>query len=130
MDIEVYFPGGSRVDARFGSHVVETDQEGTAPSPFELFLASLATCAGFYALAFCRARRIPTDGIRIVQRDRRDEHGTVQALDLFVIVPASFPEGQRAAIARAASACKVKKLIAAMPPIAIRTCVDAPCEAA
>jgi ribosomal protein S12 methylthiotransferase accessory factor len=130
MDIEVSFPGGSRVDARFGTHVVETDQGGSAPSPFELFLASLATCAGYYALAFCRTRRISMEGIRIVQRDRRDEQGIIQALDIVVVVPSSFPEAQRAAIARAASACKVKKTVAAMPSIVVRTCVDMPCEAA
>src|SRR5690242_6208835 len=55
-DIEVSFPGGKRVDARVGSFVVHTDQpadqggEGGAVSPFDLFLASLATCAGIYVL--------------------------------------------------------------------------------
>jgi putative redox protein len=73
MSIHVTFPGGKRVDADFGTQVVKTDQsrehggEGTAPEPFDLFLASLATCAGLYVLGFCNARGLSTDGIELTQ---------------------------------------------------------------
>lgn len=72
MEMTVSFPGGARVDAQFGSYTVQTDQpphaggEGSAPAPFSLFLASIATCAGVYVLGFCRQRGLPTEGIRIV----------------------------------------------------------------
>ena len=74
MDIVVTFPGGSRVDAQVGQHVVKTDQpargggDDSAPAPFSLFLASIATCAGIYVLGFCKQRDLPTDGITLVQR--------------------------------------------------------------
>src|SRR6185503_21252284 len=79
MDVRVSFPGGKTVAAAVGSHVVHTDQSvahgggGTGPEPFEVFLASLATCAGFYVLGFCQSRGIPTDGITLIQRHRFDE---------------------------------------------------------
>ena len=59
MDIELSFPGGKRVVAQVGAHRIETDQphelggKDAAPAPFDLFLASIATCAGIYALGFC-----------------------------------------------------------------------------
>ena len=79
MSIRISFPGGKRVDADLGSHVVRTDQSvthrgtGTAPEPFELFLASLTTCAGIYVLGFCQARGMPTDDIDLVQHHHFDD---------------------------------------------------------
>ncbi len=78
MEISIDFPGGTRVNAHFGSFTVATDQpvafggENSAPSPFELFLASLATCAGFYVLGFCKSRGISAEGIRLVQKLERN----------------------------------------------------------
>ncbi len=63
-EIRVTFPGGLRVDAEYKGRLIQTDQpvyqggEGTAPAPFDLFLASIATCSGFYVLAFCQNRGI------------------------------------------------------------------------
>ena len=71
MEIHVQSPGGLLVDARFGDFKISTDQPvadggtNTAPSPFDLFLASLATCAGYYVTAFCRERDLPTEGIAL-----------------------------------------------------------------
>ena len=71
MEMIIDFPGGARVDAHFGPYTVYTDQppqgggEGSAPTPFALFLASMGTCAGIYVLGFCKQRGLSTDGIRI-----------------------------------------------------------------
>ena len=54
MEMEIVFPGGARVDALMGPHTVVTNQDGTAPAPFGLFLASIGTCAGIYVLSFCQ----------------------------------------------------------------------------
>ena len=64
MEMIIDFPGGSRVDAHFGSFIVPTDQPPTssAPSPFATFLASIGTCAGIYVLGFCQQRGIPPTG--------------------------------------------------------------------
>lgn len=126
MSIEVTFPGGMRVDARVGGHVVHTDQpaaqggEDSAPGPFDLFLASLATCAGYYVLAFCRARSIPTEGIALSQEvDTDPESKLPTAVKLSLTLPESFPEKYRAAVLKAAEGCKVKKTIAAAPRVEI-----------
>jgi putative redox protein len=131
MDIVVSFPGGQRVDAVLGPFTVHTDQpivaggDASAPAPFDLFLTSLATCAGLYVVAFCRARAIPTEGISLVQHVEVDpETHLPRAIRQVVRLPASFPEKYRAAIARAAEGCKVKKAIASAPHIEVTAVVD------
>jgi ribosomal protein S12 methylthiotransferase accessory factor len=120
MNIEVSFPGGRRVDARIGPYVIATDQPpelggaASAPSPFELFLASIATCAGFYVLAFCQGRGIATEGITLRQCVELDpESHLPREVRVVLGLPPSFPDKYRAAIVRAAEGCKVKKTIAA-----------------
>lgn len=126
MEIRVLFPGGKRVDAQVGAHRVQTDQpengggENFAPAPFELFLASLATCAGYYVLAFCNARNIPTTGIEIVQHDTKDDSGHITTIELDVHLPDEFPEKYRIAVLRAAEGCKVKRLLLDPPSVGIR----------
>lgn len=122
MDILVTFPGGKRVDARLGDVVIRTDQppelggEGSAPAPFELFLASLATCAGIYALGFCQARELSTAGLSLTQRYELDPETKLPRLvRLELQLPDGFPEKYRAAIVRAVEGCKVKKTVAAPP---------------
>ena len=63
MELVIDFPGKSRVDAHFGKFTVATDQPpiASAPSPFDLFLSSIGTCAGIYVLGFCRQRNLPTE---------------------------------------------------------------------
>lgn len=116
MDMIIEFPGGAKVDATFGGFTVKTDQppmgggDGSAPSPFETFLASIGTCAGIYVLGFCRQRGLPTDGIRIIQRTRRDPMtGLVGQVDLEIQVPPSFPEKYHESLVRSANMCAVKK---------------------
>ena len=125
-DIEVSFPGGGRVDARVGSFVVHTDQPvehgggGDAVAPFDLFLASLATCAGFYVQAFCRARNIPIDGLGLRQSVVTDPVTHLPSrIQVELRLPASFPEKYRVAVVRAAEGCKVRKTMVALPAIEV-----------
>lgn len=131
MDIEVTFPGGRRVDARVGAHVVHTDQPpslggaGSAPSPFDLFLASIAACAGVYVVGFCEARGLSTDGIALRQRAVVDPTTHLPArIALELSLPATFPPTHVQAIVRAAESCKVKKTLAAMPVISVSATRD------
>jgi ribosomal protein S12 methylthiotransferase accessory factor len=130
MDIDVTFPGGKRVDARIGELVIRTDQsvahggQGSAPEPFALFLASLGTCAGLYVVGFCQARGIPTDDLRVTLRTTEDDKGHLVHVALEVHVPPGFPAQYRDAVARAASACKVKKTLANPPTFDVLTVVD------
>ena len=133
MDIRITFPGGKRVDAELGGRVIATDQStphgggGTAPEPFELFLASLGTCAGIYVLGFCQARGIPTEGIQVLQRNHFDETThTLARVELEIVLPETFPEKYRVAIMRAAEGCKVKKVLASPPQITVATKIETP----
>lgn len=126
MDIQVTFPGGKRVDAAFGAHRVQTDQpvagggEDAAPAPFDLFLASLATCAGIYVLGFCQARGIPTEGITLVQRSTNDpETKRLALVELEVGLPPGFPEKYRTAVLKAAEGCRVKKTLLDPPEVRV-----------
>jgi ribosomal protein S12 methylthiotransferase accessory factor len=130
MEMTVSFPGGARVDATFGPYTVQTDQpphaggQGSAPAPFSLFLASIATCAGIYVLGFCRQRGLSTEGIRIVQRAEADPRtGMVAKLGLDIEVPPTFPERYYDALVRAANQCAVKKHIETPPAFEVRTVV-------
>jgi putative redox protein len=116
MDMKIYFPGGKKVYAEYNGFTHRTDQpqaaggENTAPSPFELFLASLGTCAGFYVLSFCQGRGIDAGGIEIRQSMERDaKTHLISEVSIEVVLPAGFPEKYRAAVVQAAQACTVKK---------------------
>lgn len=129
--LRVSFPGGKRVDAEWGSRVIRTDQavdhggSGTAPEPFDLFLASLATCAGFYVLKFCQTRGIATDGIELVQHQRFDDRThRLTRVELTLRLPPSFPERYRPAIVEAAAACKVKKVLMDPPEVVVMARVE------
>lgn len=131
MEISVSFPRGKRVDAQVGDRVIRTDQSpahggaGSAPEPFDLFLASLATCAGAYVLGFCQARDIPTDGVHVLQRATFDDAGRALVdVALEVHLPATFPEKYRAAVALAANSCKVKKVLASPPRVGVKAVID------
>jgi ribosomal protein S12 methylthiotransferase accessory factor len=116
MDMVISFPGGLRVDADFGGQIVKTDQpsqgggDGSAPTPFITFLASIGTCAGIYVLGFLRQRGLPTEGVRLVQRMRSNPFtGLVESIDLDIQLPDSIPDKYHAAIIRSADLCAVKK---------------------
>jgi ribosomal protein S12 methylthiotransferase accessory factor len=121
-DIEISFPGGKRVDARVDGFVVHTDQpievggDNSEPSPYDLFLASLATCAGIMILTFCQARDLSTEGLRLNQVVTYDPATRLPTnIRLELLLPESFPEKYRAAVLRAAANCKVKRTIHAAP---------------
>lgn len=128
MEMKIDFPGGARVDAQFDGFTVRTDQppagggEGSAPSPFSLFLASLGTCAGIYVLGFCRQRGLNSEGIHIIQRMEKDPAtGMISKIGLEIQVPANFPEKYRPSLVRSAELCAVKKHIENPPNFEIFT---------
>ncbi len=132
MEMTIDFPGGARVAARFGEFTVQTDMppqsggDGSAPTPFQTFLASLGTCAGIYVLAFCRQRSLPVDGIRLIQHARINPATQLaDSISLDIQLPPDFPEAYRAAVIRAAEQCKVKKHFENPPEIEVKTSVAA-----
>jgi len=128
MELLIDFPGGARVDAHFGGFTVKTDQpasgggESSAPSPFEIFLSSIGTCAGIYVLGFCRQRGLSTEGIRIIQRTNRSPlTHLVDVIELEIQVPPDFPEKYYEALVRSADQCAVKKHLEQPPRFNVHT---------
>jgi ribosomal protein S12 methylthiotransferase accessory factor len=124
MQMIIDFPGGQKVDSHFGQFTIGTDQppSSSAPTPFELFLASVGTCAGIYVLGFCRQRSLPTEGIRIVQNNHPNKAtGMMDKIDLEIQVPPTFPILYYEALVKSAELCKVKKTLEHPPVFDVRT---------
>jgi ribosomal protein S12 methylthiotransferase accessory factor len=134
MNVDIRFPGGVAVEALFDGFTVRTDQPvtqgggGTAPSPFDLFLASLGTCAGFYALRFCQERKLGTAGLAVRLATERDtKTKRVARVRIEIDLPPGFPEKYVNAIVRAIDQCSVKRHILEPPVFEV---VAMPAEAA
>ncbi len=131
MSIKVTFPGNLKVDAEVNGFTVHTDQpiqgggDGTAPAPYDLFLSSLATCAGIYVLSFCRSRNLPTESISIEQDLEYDpiKH-KVSKISMAINVPKDFPEKYYDALIRSANMCAVKKTLQDPPEFDVFTQVQ------
>lgn len=130
MEMKITLEGKAKVNAAFNGMIVKTDQplpsgDGTAPSPFDLFLASLGTCAGIYVKMFCDKRGIPTDDIQIIQTitGYDTDKNLITNLKIDVQLPATFPEKYRDAVLSAADLCKVKRHLAQPPKIETITSV-------
>lgn len=130
--LTVEFPGGMRVDAKLKNFTIKNDQpvtsggEGSAPTPFELFLASIASCAGTYALSFCRNKGIDTKGMRLsMDVERSKETGMVSKVNIDLKLPEGFPEKYRSAIINSMNLCTVKKHMENPPQFELTTSSDA-----
>ncbi len=129
--MEVTFDGGKVITAHLNGNIIRTDQPvnsgggNTAPSPYELFLASIGTCAGIYVKMFCDQRNIPSDDIKIIQSVEFDSQTRLPAnIKLNIQLPADFPEKYKAAVINAAELCAVKKTINNPPKFEIITSVN------
>jgi ribosomal protein S12 methylthiotransferase accessory factor len=127
MDMEIRFPGGKKVKAFFDDYIVTTDQpvadggSGSAPSPFELFLASIGTCTGYYVLSFCQKNNIPTEKMKLIARFLRNPTThLVENIHIDIHVPRDFPEKYTNAVIKAAGACAVKRHLEQPPQIEIK----------
>ena len=126
MEMEIRFPGGKRVEANFNGLVVRTDQPvaeggaGSAPSPFELFLASIGTCTGYYVMSFCQKNNIPTENMKLTASIQRNpQTHLVENIRIDIHVPKEFPEKYKHAVVKAAGACAVKRHLEKPPTITI-----------
>ena len=124
VDINVRCAGGQKVEATVKDYTVITDQpvatggEGSAPSTFDLFLASIATCAGVYVYQFCMQRDIPVENVGLVMRtERNQETGMLDRIGIEVRLPSDFPRKYEWAVLRAVDLCAVKKHLMDPPEI-------------
>ncbi|MEJ2056917.1 MAG: OsmC family protein [Desulfofustis sp.] len=127
-EIAVTFPGNLKVEASVGDFSVLTDQpeksggDNAAPSPSELFTTSIATCAGYFALKFCRARGIDTTTMRLNMKyawDKDQKRWPKMSIELQL--PDGFPAKYRKAIIKAMDQCVVKKHILQPPEFELTT---------
>lgn len=126
-ELVVTFPGNLRVSAQINDMTIATDQpeksggDNSAPSPFTLFTASLATCAGYFALKFCKSRNLDTQGMVLTMKyDWDKEQKKYPHMDLELKLPKGFPDKYRDAIVRAMDQCVVKKHILDPPQIQVK----------
>ncbi|NMR26840.1 OsmC domain/YcaO domain-containing protein [Pseudoalteromonas sp. NEC-BIFX-2020_015] len=126
MEIKVNFLDNLRLEAKFDDFSVIADQpirykgDGSAPSPFDYFLASSALCAAYFIKVYCNARDISTDGIRVAQNNIVDpEDRYNQIFQIQVELPESISEKDRTGILRSVDRCTVKRVIQTVPEFKI-----------
>ncbi len=126
MEMNVYFPGGKRVNSTYKGFTIETDQaksEGgdeSAPEPYDLFLSSIGTCAGIYVVYFCHERGIDTSDIKIkLQFERNEEKHLTEAIHIHIDLPPDFPPKYKTAVIKTAGLCTVKRNILNPPEFTV-----------
>ena len=131
MELKIILGDGKKVSAELNGNIILTDQpitsggEGSAPSPFDLFLASLGTCAGIFVKSFCQQRNIPTENVSLVQKmDWNRETHLISNITIEVNLPSDFPEKYREAIVNAAELCTVKRHLHNPPVMKVVTVIQ------
>ncbi|WP_286235128.1 OsmC domain/YcaO domain-containing protein [Thalassotalea sediminis] len=126
MEINVNFLDNLRVEAKFDDFSVIADQpirykgDGSAPSPFDYFLASSALCAAYFIKVYCKSRDISTDGIRLSQNNIVDpEDRYNQTFQIQVEIPERISEKDRKGMLRSVERCTVKKVIQTGPTFSV-----------
>jgi len=121
-EMKVIFAGGKKVNSYYKGFTVETDQpfdeggEGLAPEPYDLFLASIGTCAGVYVVYFCDERGIDISDLKMtVAFERNEKTHLIETVRIHMDLPPGFPKKYRSAVVRAAALCTVKRSLANPP---------------
>jgi ribosomal protein S12 methylthiotransferase accessory factor len=128
MKLKVTLEGDKRVATQIGNHLIMTDQPGkhggddSAPAPYDLFLASIGTCAGFYIQSYCQNKGIDASGIDITLSPRRDpKTKEINGFVTTIHVPPDLPENLHATLKKVAEKCAVKKTIMNNPEFIVET---------
>lgn len=128
MEIKVNFLDNLRLEAKFDDFTVISDQpirykgDGSAPGPFDYFLASSAMCAAYFVKVYCNARNIPTENIRLSQNNIVDpEDRYKQIFKIQVELPEDISDKDRQGILRSIDRCTVKKVVQTGPEFQIET---------
>ena len=126
MEIKVNFLDKLRLEAKFDDFTVIADQpirykgDGSAPGPFDYFLASSALCAAYFVKLYCDTRNISTENIRLSQNNIVDpENRYRQVFKIQVELPEDISANDRQGILRSIDRCTVKKAVQAGPEFVI-----------
>lgn len=127
MNMKIFFEGKKKVIAQYNGYNITTDQpagvggDGSAPAPFDLFLASIGTCAGIYVKSFCNKRAISTEGITLEQNMRFDpETHMISYLEIIIHLTDDFPEKYKSALVNVANMCAVKRHLLQPPEMQVK----------
>ena len=122
QEMQIRFAGGKKVYADYKGFTIQTDQnakdggENSAPTPSDLFFASLGTCAGLYALRFCEKRKIETEKLRIsLALESHPKTHMVEKIVYKISLPPDFPEKYTSALIKSMDLCYVKKHLEQSP---------------
>jgi len=125
------FPGGKRVQAEYKGFKIMTDQpvyaggEGSAPASFDLFLASIGTCAAYYVMAFCQKRGIPTDKVSVVlTTEKNPESRMIEKIFIEIRLPQDFPPRYKKAVIRSVHSCAVEAHILKAPSFEVKAVIE------
>ncbi len=136
MEIKVNFLDNLRLEAKFDDFTVVADQpirykgDGSAPGPFDYFLASSALCAAYFVKLYCQTRDIPTENIRLSQNNIVDPDNRYnQIFKIQVELPAEISEKDRQGILRSIDRCTVKKVVQTGPEFVIEQVDDLDADA-
>jgi putative redox protein len=127
MELKVSLQGNKKVATTIGDHLIVTDQpvsnggSNTAPAPYDLFLASIATCAGFYVQSYCESKGLDASGIDISLVPTRDDNKSINGFVTTIRVPESIPARLHGALKKVAEQCAVKKTIMNNPTFIVET---------
>ena len=128
MEMVTVSAGGKKVNAHYKGFTIKTDQlkeyggEGSAPAPFDLFLASIGTCAGINVIVFCQRHNISTEKIKLILLfERNQKTKMIEKIKIEIQLPADFPEKYKNAVIRSADLCSVKKHMINPPEFEIYT---------
>ncbi len=127
MALKVTLDSGKLVSTQVGDHLIVTDQPekqggtNSAPAPYDLFLASIATCAGFYVQSYCENKNIDPSGIEITLDVTRNEKKSINGFVTTIHLPVEMPEKLHAVLKKVAAQCAVKKTIMNNPAFTVET---------
>lgn len=128
MELNIRLEGGKKVSTTIGNHRIVTDQsikdggEDSAPAPYDLFMASIGTCAGFYVQAYCQTKGIDPSGITITLKPKRDsEKKKIVGFITTIRLPTTLPAKLYPALKKVAEQCAVKKTIMSNPEFIVET---------
>ena len=128
MKMEIISAGGKKVNALYKGFTIKTDQskeydgDESAPEPFDMFLASIGTCAAINVIVFCQRHSINTEKIKLILLfERNQETKMIERIKIEIQLPGGFPEKYKNAVSRAADLCSVKKHMFNPPEFEIYT---------
>jgi putative redox protein len=126
MKVKVCHLGKTRFQIQARQHIIESDQpvenggDDAAMTPPELFLASLGSCAAFYAAQFLSSRQLADHGLEVsVDAEKLRDPARLGNFVIKVQSPVSLTVDQTLAMERSVHHCLIHQTMLQPAQIAI-----------